>query len=201
MKSLFALLLFCSALLANEPVLNGLHTTRFEPYPAEKAAKEDLPRLLFREQLVCSMGNFLWPKADGSLTLGPVDGTYYAPTKAEIEDLLRFVAARRELLPYIPEAWDCDNFATEFYYWSQVWSVRHTHAAPIAVAVGVAYVKLDGPYQLFRGEPYVQGVYHAINVILRNDGQWFFVEPQNGNIVPIEGSIYEGAIEVVKIAI
>jgi hypothetical protein len=64
--------------------------------------------------------------------------------------------------------------------------------------MAVAFVKLDGPYPLSAGEPYAQG-YHAINVILRDDGQWFFFEPQNGRLCPVEGSIYEGAIEVLKI--
>lgn len=194
---LFALLCLCTTAFGQ---MNGIHVTK-SPRIIAPASAEELPGLLFRDDLVIAMSKLLWPDAESDVKNGPVDGAYYSLTKAEIEDLLSFVKARREMIPYIPDGFDCDDFALEFYYWSRVWSVRHTGAAPIAPAVGIAYVKLDGPYPLFSGEPFVSGVYHAINVILRNDGQWFFLEPQNGRWCPIDGSIYEGAIEVVKIQI
>lgn len=147
-----------------------------------------------------SMNTLLWPEACKNLEVqnGPMDSYYFAPTQSEIDEMLAFIKARREPFPYIPEAWDCDSFAFEAYHWANVWGVRHTAGRRGAPTMAVAFVKLDGPYPLSAGEPYAQG-YHAINVILRDDGQWFFFEPQNGRLCPVEGSIYEGAIEVLKI--
>ena len=161
---------------------------------------DEISKLVCSDELVLSMQKLLWPDATDELKDGPVDSGYYALTQAQIDDLFSFVKARHELTPYISEAWDCDDFALEFHYLARVWSVRQMQGEPVSPTVGIAYVALNGPYPMIRGERFVQG-YHAINVILRDDGQWFFVEPQNGNIVPIEGSIYEGAIEVIKILI
>lgn len=194
---LFVLLCFCTSAFGQ---MNGIRVPRATK-PQTPAVSAELPGLIFRPELVESMKKLLWHEANEGAKDGPVDGIYFSLTQAEIDDLLSFVKARREMIPYIADAYDCDDFSLEFHYWARVWAVRHTGGAPIAPAVGMAFVKLDGPYPLFRSEPYVIGVYHAINVILRNDGQWFFVEPQNGNLVPIEGSIFEGAIEVVKIVI
>lgn len=175
------------------------------PTPPKAWAAKDLPTIYFSGSLVAEMNVLLWPDAEDNLKDGPVDNVYFAPTAAQIQDLLTFVKARQEAIPYFPDLWDCDEFALEFHYLARVWAVRyinsHEEGLPLAPpAVGIAYVKLNGPYPMFRGEPYVRA-YHAINVILRNDGKWFFIEPQNGKIVPIESSIYEGAIEVVKILI
>lgn len=197
---LFFLLCFCTA------AFGQFHGVVSPPGPTKtktvaQASPQDMPGVVFSPGLVRSMKCLLWSEAEEDIKSGPVDYAYFSLTKDQIEDLFSFVKARREHIPYIAEAWDCDDFALEFHYLARLWAVRSTRGVQIAPAVGMAFVKLDGPYPFFEGEPYVMGVYHVINVILRNDGQWFFVEPQNGRILPIEGSIYEGAIEVIKIVI
>lgn len=185
MKIILALLLAAATLWADEPPITP-------PEPINPAT----PWFIVWD----SMSRRLWPEAPDNTEIknGPLDAYYFTPSQAEIDELLAFIKARKEFFPYIPEAWDCDNFAIEAYYLAQVWAVRHTAGQWGPPTVGIAYVKLDGPYPLWDGEPDARG-YHAINVILRDDGQWFFFEPQNGRLCPIEGSIYEGAIEVVRI--
>lgn len=199
MKTLLFIFLCCCTAAFGQ--VNGLRAP-IALKPQVPTASEKGPGLVFRSELVKSMKKLLWTEANEGSKDGPVDGIYFSLAQENIEDLFSFVRARCETFPYIPEAWDCDDFALEFHYLARVWAVRATQgAATVTPAVGIAYVKLDGPYPLFRNDPYISNVYHAINVVLRNDGQWFFIEPQNGNIMPIEGSIYEGAIEVVKIAL
>ncbi len=192
-----ALALLLAAALPLTGHLNGIKSLT----PRQEEQSQDRPRLLLWDDMICEVQKFLWPAMEPSPLLGPEDGTYYALTQAQIDDLLSFVKARREPFPYIDEAWDCDDFAHEFEYLAHVWSVRTLRGTPISPAVAVVYAKLDGPYELFQGEPFVSGVYHAFNAVLRNDGQWFFIEPQNGRLVKIEGMIYEGTVEVVKLQI
>jgi len=135
------------------------------------------------------------------LLFGPEDCLYISPTKDDIEAFLKFYRWRREGLPYLPEGWDCDNFSSEAKYLADVWAVRYYSHTPAAIAVGKAYVKLDGDVSdIFPGAIDVHG-YHVLNVIRRSDGQWLFFEPQSGRMVPIESMIYEGGIEVLKVTL
>jgi hypothetical protein len=165
------------------------------------AENTELPRLLNYEGLAAEISEHLhWCMPDDVLS-GPEDSIYIAPTAEDIQSLLKFYRWRREGMEYLPEGWDCDNFSREFKHWSDVWGVRyysHTHAA---VAVGMAYVKVDGYIEdIF---PRSQGSwvsgYHVLNVILRADGQFLFFEPQTGALVPVESMLYEGSLEVLKI--
>lgn len=194
---LFILLCLCTTAFGQ---MNGIRVADLGRVRVP-ALSEATPGFFLREELVESVNKLLWCDMDDGIKDGPVDSEYFSLTQAQIDDLFSFVKARREMTPYIAEAWDCDDFALEFHYLARVWAVRQMQGAQIAPTVGMAYVALDGPYPLVKNEPFISGVYHAINVILRNDGQWFFVEPQNGSLVPVEGSIYEGAIIVIKIAI
>lgn len=134
------------------------------------------------------------PHDDGeeNLLLGPEDRFYLSPTQADIEEMVAFALANKERTPYVEEAWDCDDFAREAKYWMGVWALRNYQNSRSAVAVGVAYVRVSDPlgFVLF---------YHAMNVIRRNDGQWFFYEPQNGKLEPVEGSLEDGTLFVLKI--
>ena len=154
-----------------------------------------------REELVDSIQYLLWPEMDLSAIRGPEDGNYYALTPAQIADMISFWRARREPFPYLSDAWDCDDKAREFHHLAHVWSIRLTGGAPIAPAVGSAYVRLNGDYPYFSVPVPAYGVYHVLNVFLRTDGQWFFFEPQTGNSGPIEGPLYEGIIEIKKVQI
>jgi hypothetical protein len=143
------------------------------------------------------------PQTDeANILLGTEDAVYIAPTADDIQQLLWFYRWRREGLGYIDEAWDCDNFAREFKYWADVWSVRYYSRSPAAIAVGVAYVCISGDItDLFpRSRHRLQApAYHCLNVILRADGQWLWFEPQTGQLVNVESMLYEGTISVFKI--
>jgi len=132
--------------------------------------------------------------------LGPEDSFYISPTQAEIDEMVAFAVAHKEWTPYVEEAWDCDNFAREFKHWADVWALRHFQAR-IAVAVAVAYVQLEGDIsELYPGEDAIPLVYHAMIVIRRSDGQWFFLEPQSkGRMVPVDGLLCMGSLKVVKV--
>jgi len=135
------------------------------------------------------------------LLFGPEDSLYISPTDEDIEAFLKFYRWRREGLPYVPEANDCDNFAREAKYLADVWAVRYYSRTPAAIAVGMVYVKLDGDVSdISPGQTDVHG-YHVLNVIRRSDGQWLFFEPQSGRLVPVESMIYEGGIEVLKVTL
>lgn len=145
------------------------------------------------------MRTLLWPEASTRLKDGPLDSAYRPLSQAQIDSLIAFWKARRELFPYESQSWDCDNFALEFYYLSQVWNMRtESFFVPPPPVVGIALIHVNGMYELFH-EPVWDEFYHAINVIQRDDGQWLFFEPQNGMMMPIESAILGGDIEVVKI--
>lgn len=176
--------------------------TGADPHPNRQAtATADKPFVIERISLVSDMAELLWPDAEYNLLLGPEDEIYVCPTSDEIRDLFHFFIKFRSGFNYTPEAFDCDDFATEFKYWATIWNVRHYHSAHAALAVGKAYIKLNGYYDLLSRPRYVAPCGHVINVIRRSDGQWFFLEPQTGKMAPIESLLYEGTVEVVKIEI
>jgi hypothetical protein len=185
-KTFLALLLAAGTLLADDLP---------SPIP-------DAPRFMTWEESIELLAHKVnWcPPDPNPWLLGPEDGTYVAPTQAEIEDLVKFWLARKEMFPWIEEVFDCDDKATEFKYLASCWSVRHWHGELPGALVGKAYVKLDGPYSLFSrdDEPWVTGL-HVIIFIVRNDGEVFFLEPQTGKIAEVSSFIYEGAIEVLRL--
>ena len=145
------------------------------------------------------MQQLLWPEASNALKDGPWDGAYRPLSQAEIDDLIAFWNARKERNEYETDSWDCDNFALEFYYLSTVWNMRvPTFFPPPPPAVGIALITVDGWYPLTSNPRWVD-MAHAINVILRDDGQWFFFEPQNGKLEKIESMMYSGDTETIRI--
>src|SRR4030095_11758438 len=101
-------------------------------------------------------------------------------------ELLSFIKDRRQLIHYIRESCDCDDFATEAKYWATVWHVRTHDDVRAAFLFVTAYVHLHGCYDALiphLGGNYVEG-YHVLNFVVRADGAVFFFEPQTGNIAP-----------------
>lgn len=150
------------------------------------------------------MTQFLWPKAfdrvsKAPTSLGPVDYFYTPLSAAEISDLVAFWVRHRQPFPFLDDSWDCDDKGLEFFYWSRVWAVRRGAGQWPPPAVGMAYVSVDGCYELFSNTISFRGN-HVLNVILRDDGQWLFFEPQTSKLLPIEGPIYE-SVTVVKIVL
>lgn len=159
----------------------------------------DPTKVLYRSDVVDSMKVLLWPKATTKLKDGPWDGLYRPLSQAQIDYLVEFWKARKEPYHYEDDVWDCDNFALEFYYLTHVWNMRtDSFIIPPVPAVGIALIHVDGIYPLFNGNDH-EVFNHAINVILRDDGQWLFFEPQNGKMLPIENMIYGGDVETIRI--
>lgn len=151
--------------------------------------------------MVFAVNELLWPEMEAEIHSGPFDAGYQALSSKQIQDLILFHKSTRQPFHYQSQSWDCDDFAWEFFYLARVWNMRPDPSdPPPPPAVGLCLIHVNGRYELF-GEPIDEEFWHAINVILRDDGQWLFFEPQTGKTQPIEGPIYEGAIEVIKIVI
>ncbi len=133
------------------------------------------------------------------LIYGVYDAFYILPNQDCLDRIEKF---RRRLMdggPFLSEAKDCDDFAREAVYLAKRWSYRYFEGLPATVAFGSAFVYVDGYYSLFSSKlGWVQG-YHVLNVYCRNDGQWFWFEPQSGRSEPVESMIYEGIITVFRI--
>lgn len=128
------------------------------------------------------------------IVTGPEDAFYISPTQSDIEEMVAFAMSHKEWTKYTEESWDCDNFAREAKHWMDVWALRHYKNSRAAVAVGMAYVRISTEDGLILG-------YHVMNVIRRNDGQWFFLEPQNGVVVPVDGPLANGTVVILKVTL
>lgn len=161
---------------------------------------DELPKILDHDEaveLLCHSLNI--PEPDW--LVGPEDSVYLAPTQEEISELLCFIKDRRQLIHYVRDAADCDDFATEAKYWATVWHSRNYDGVHAGLLFGKAYVELDGNYELLfpgTGNAHVIA-YHVINFVVRSDGKVFFFEPQSGRIAPVESFIYEGSVEVLRL--
>jgi len=160
---------------------------------------------LFADKLAASVQALLWSDfpspgyKDENITRGPEDSAYIPLSRKEFEQLVQFWKKYRQGMRYLENAWDCEDFAREFHCLAHAWGRRHYIGFRASVAVGTAFIHIQGEYPLFSGED-VQA-YHVINVILLDDGSWIFFEPQTGLFCPIEAPIYEGVIRVMKITI
>jgi len=165
-----------------------------------KSPSEESPLILNSSEAVELLSHSLnIPEPDW--IVGPEDSVYLAPTKDEIMELLCFIKDRRQLIHYVKDAIDCDDFSTEAKYWATVWHSRNYNGVRAALLFGKAYVRLDGNYSLLfpqTGNAHVTG-YHVINFVVRADGKVFFFEPQTGLLAPVESFIYEGSIEVLRL--
>lgn len=131
-----------------------------------------------------------WRMPDG--VLGFEDAYYISPTQDELEAMVAFAMSSKEQTPYVSESWDCDNYAREAKHWMDVWALRNYRHSRTALAAAVAYVRISDELGFLLG-------YHAMNVIRRNDGQWFFLEPQNGKLTPVENLLEDGTLVILKI--
>lgn len=172
---------------------------------ADETATPNTATTIGWQDLATAVGEcLLWPmpneRDESTLLLGPEDSYYISPTQSQIDEMVAFAMSHKEWTPYISQAWDCDNFAREFKYWADVWALRHLGEFEAGLTVAVAYVRLEGDLsEIFPGEVDVPLVYHAMITIRRTDGQWFFLEPQNGRMAPVDGLLCLGSIKVLKI--
>lgn len=133
----------------------------------------------------------------------PFDALYVLPPAKHLSDIESF---RRKFglgHTWTRDSWDCDDQAREAMYLAKRWSKVNYVGVPATVAYGSAYVRIVGRYPLGKGmdcSPEQPG-YHVLNVYLRNDGKWFFLEPQNGRTEEALSLIYEGVLEVMRVEI
>ncbi len=173
----------------------GLAFTPFAPKQSP-----ELPAILNSFEAVELLDRALYmPEPDW--LVGPEDSVYVAPTQNEIKELLCFIKDRRQLIHYVPDAADCDDFATEAKYWATVWHSRNYSGVRAALLFGKAYVHLHGCYDaLFPhlGGSYIEG-YHVLNFVVQADGAVFFFEPQTGILAPVGALLYEDSLTVLRL--
>jgi len=187
-KTILALLLAATTLFAGDPTSIPL-----PPPPAQT--------VLTWDEALTAISRRLHYCPPDQLLLGPEDDYYTSPSQEQINDLMVFFKARREMVPWLEEVFDCDDKATEFKYLATLWSVRQWRGNYPGVLVGKAYVRLNGDYsELMPGSKgeWVTGL-HVLNFVVRNDGEIFFIEPQTGCISEVSSFIYEGSIEILKL--
>lgn len=129
-----------------------------------------------------------------------LDAIYIVPSSSDIVDLVKFFKKRKEFVSFTRDGWDCDNFAREFMHYASVWSRNHYGNAPAAIAVATVWVKCNGDVSdIFPGDHSLRHEYHVTNLILREDGQWFWFEPQSLALTPVESALYEDTLQVIRI--
>jgi hypothetical protein len=143
------------------------------------------------------------PELETSTTHCPLDGLYAKPPAAHLQQIEKFRQKFRDTSKFHRDSHDCDDFAREATYLAKRWSHRNYAELPASIAYGSAYIRIVGRYPLGAGmdcSPQSPG-YHVINVFQRNDGKWFFLEPQKGRVEEALSLIYEGVVEVLRIEI
>src|SRR5262245_39405471 len=150
----------------------------------EKEGLSASSQLIGYDRLVCSIQRLLWPEMLDDLKDGTWDSVYRPLSQKQIDSLVSFHRIRGVSFSYEEDSWDCDDFALEFLYRSRVWgmgNLLHPSAPPV---VGMVLAKVNR-YELFEYQDR-HPFYHAFNVILRDDGQWLFYEPQTHRMMPIQ---------------
>jgi hypothetical protein len=103
------------------------------------------------------------------------DQNYSAPKSdwltRECFNWVTVILTRLKVLPYRPEAWDCDDFADTFKVFASVCHRRMGVNTGLAVGVIHYTSEKQGP--------------HAINMALTSDLGLVFFEPQTGKLVTL----------------
>jgi hypothetical protein len=121
------------------------------------------------------------------------DGQFLCPTPALLPSLLTTCEAMRTKI-YVSSAFDCDDIAREFHSSASKWLLAtFGRNCPAGIALGEAYVRINGPVEGFEDYP---PCLHVINIAMLSDGRLIFIEPTTGHYVDVESAVYEGVIEV-----
>jgi len=197
-RLLFASL--CSLLAACAAPFAKLNTPTPPPPPVESPTVLVVGAVALSNHLCDSVG---WCPLEADpidLTHYPLDSRYVVPNSTDIAQLVTFYTTRKEFAKFYVEAWDCDDIAREFMHYSRVWTVQRYSKAPVAIAVALAYVRVDGDISdIFPGNHRIVRGLHVLNLILRDDGQWFFFEPQTLALAPVESMLFEGSITIMRV--
>lgn len=160
---------------------------RKDAKPVEPPAPPDDPVVLHGYDVITNLMVVLNWKGPATRYDGPEDKFYIQPTSADIKDFLTYYKFRKEN-GYVPDSFDCDDFAREFLHLSRVWSKRYYDGVPASVLTAAVYVRIVKKYGNLS-----PGGLHVLNLICRNDGVWFLVEPQDQtmSLVSETGHIFE----------
>lgn len=114
-----------------------------------------------------------------TLFVGPRDAKMALPHVEFLAEMYNFTKG----LPYIPEAYDCDDFSYRFVSESSLAmarsGVRSGHAIMLCVLTIKEGLDLNGVV----GMP---GESHETIIVKCADGKWRFFEPQNGRITDVD---------------
>lgn len=198
MKKTSPLRLYVLALIAALSLFNfRCHADEPDLEPGPK----DLSRIASWDEVETSICRTFHVDCTG-LIFGVLDALYVLPSQDALNRVEKFRQRYMDGGPFVDEAKDCDDFAREATYLAKRWSYRYFEDLPATLAFGSAFVRIDGEYSLFsQGRHQWMRGYHVLNVYLRNDGKWFFFEPQTGQSEPVESMIYEGVVTVIRVEI
>jgi len=127
-----------------------------------------------------------------------VDRIYISPT-AQTARLILKRAFRKLEDVYVPEAYDCDDNATELMILLRKEALVEYREYPAALAIGFVGVRIDGPIYEYRPmdfAPEDYPLYHAMVIMRIKDGHWLLIEPLTHQVCELTGPIFEGQIGI-----
>lgn len=127
-----------------------------------------------------------------------VDRQYISPTEQTARLILKRAFRKLEDV-YVPEAYDCDDNATELMVLLRKEALVEFREYPAALAIGWVGVRIDGPIQEYRGmtrEPREYPMYHAMVIMRVKGNHWFLIEPLSHQVCELTGRIFEGAVTI-----
>jgi hypothetical protein len=125
---------------------------------------------------------------DWNETPSPSDRRYFCPSLKWLKEFAAFLA--NQGIPYTPQSHDCDDYADA----ARVEATRALLKNPelLTKEVTHTFIRVD----LFINKPLneVTG-HHATNLCLCDDEQFYFIEPQNGQITKARKALAGGSID------
>ena len=127
-----------------------------------------------------------------------VDRIYISPT-AQTARLILKRAFRKLEDVYVPEAYDCDDNATELMTLLKKEALVEYREYPAALAIGWVGLRFDDRIQELRGMDFdadAYPFYHAMVIMRLKGGTWLLIEPLTHQYCELTGPIFEGCIAV-----
>lgn len=127
-----------------------------------------------------------------------IDRAYISPTLGTAKLILKRAFRKLEDV-YVPEAYDCDDNATELLMLLRKEALIEYREFPAALAVGFVGVRINAPIQEYpqiSDDPEDYPMYHAMVVMRLKGNHWLLIEPLTYQVCELTGPIYEGVIAV-----